>query len=105
MLKKNLLTGILKLKEEEKEAYLEKYRFIFNGSCPAISENEVTVMQNKEFNLYDLFYATDMEDGKILLNEENASFFNVPDKAAEIGDYQLPYEITDSDGNVTKGSD
>ena len=104
VLKKNLLTGILKLKEEEKEAYLEKYRFIFNGSCPAISENEVTVMQNKEFNLYDLFYATDMEDGKILLNEENASFFNVPDKAAEIGDYQLPYEITDSDGNVTKGS-
>lgn len=102
--KKNLLVRILKLKEPEKTEYLEKYRHIYNGSSPVLSQNEVTVMQYKEFDLYELLYATDIEDGKIILTRDNAVFYDVPGNTNPIKDYQVAYEITDSDGNVTKGN-
>jgi hypothetical protein len=104
-----LFRSINKLKESDKKAYLKKYNYIFNGSSPVLNTNEITLTQGDVFSFTDLFKATDVEDGEIILNKDNSSYkTNLPLKNGSIiskaGNYTLDYEIIDGDSNTTKGT-
>ncbi len=100
--KRKLLLSVLELQSKEQNDYLEKYKYIFKGSCPSLIQTDLEIKQNEILNLYELLKATDLEDGIYELNNQNSKFdYSFVSKAP--GEYKIPYEIKDSDDNITKG--
>ena len=90
--KKELLSSILRLNNEDMNEFYAKYKYIFNGSTPKV-EQIVTNLPSKEINYYSLIKVTDLEDGIINLNKNNCS---IKDNGLLI-----TYRIIDSDRNET----
>lgn len=101
--KSQLLIGILKLNDKDKENYLKQYVSIYNGGTPNLIENSLTVKQGDIVDLYTLLKATDLEDGEFCLTTENAHFSFMPTKETLPGIYKIDYQITDTDSNITEG--
>ncbi len=104
--KRVLYNSIIYLNDPEKSHYLEKYRYIYNGSAPILEQDIYTYSQNDFINFYLLDLGSDLEDGKFQLTPENFKYQELPlDQTSRpaAGMHMLAYELTDSDGNKTSG--
>ena len=97
-----LLASIYKLKAEDQPEYLEKYRYIYNGSSPKLLTDTLTLKVGDTVNLYQTLKATDVEDGEFTLNNTNFSFDDFSTEQAGI--YSIHYMIQDLDFNKSYGT-
>lgn len=101
--KSKLLISILNLKDKEKNEYLEKYKYIYNGSYPKLLNTKLGLKQNELSNIYSLLKISDLEDGTYYIDKENLKLdYNLIINLLP-GIYNISYEIKDSDDNITSG--
>lgn len=101
--KRRLLLSILKLVDDDKNKYLIKYQSIYNGSFPYLNKTKIEIYEDEILNLYQELKAIDLEDGTYNLTNANLIF---DDKLLEKilpGNYQISYQLMDSDNNITAG--
>lgn len=99
--KRKLNTAISALKEDDRDAYYEKYLYIVNGSSPVIKTDVIEVEDLKKLDLYSEVKAIDVEDGNMILTKENTVFDTDNSILKQDEDNKVTCSITDLDGNTT----
>ncbi len=100
-IKAELVLGYYKLKEEDREPYIEFIRHVISGGIPkAFSESErYEFNSDDDIDLYKLIIVNDPEDGEIILNSDNTIIDTDLNKDVS-GIYEVKYTISDSDNNI-----
>lgn len=106
--KNKILSSINGLNDADKAAYLEKYRFLYNGSAPVLTGEESKVLYVGDvFTPLSYLTATDVEDGIITLTAVNTQVTtDLPLDGNGVltgrGSYEIHYTVTDSDANTAQ---
>ncbi len=69
------------------------------NSKPVINAEDITILENQEFNPLDYVEATDSEDGDIT---KNIKVIKNTVNVKEIGNYEVTYQVKDSKNQITE---
>lgn len=101
--KSEVISAYDSLRDEDKAEYTEFINRLKAGGKPTITKILTETIKYKvgeEIDLYSLITIKDNEDGEIVANEENVKIttnLNIQ----KAGNYDITYEVTDSDGNTS----